>query len=55
MTEDIDIMTDLLDLTRVTMGELRSLDHPILDEALQRVAEEAKTSVESTAGFQAAI
>jgi FXSXX-COOH protein len=50
-----DIVTDLADLTHVPLVELRSLDNPILTEALQRVAEEAKNSVDAISGFQAAI
>jgi FXSXX-COOH protein len=55
VAEPTDIVTDLIDLTHVLLDELRSLDHPILDDALRRVAEEAKNSVDAIAGFQAAI
>jgi FXSXX-COOH protein len=47
--------TDLADLTKVPLSELRSLDNPILTNALRRVAEEAKDADDATAGFQAAI
>ena len=47
--------TDLADLTRVPLSELRSLDHPILTNALRRVAEEAINSDDAISGFQAAI
>lgn len=47
--------TDLADLTKVPLAELRSLDHPVLTNALRRVAEEAKDSGDVVAGFQAAI
>jgi FXSXX-COOH protein len=50
-----DFVTDLLDLGHVLLAELRSLDQPILADALRRVAEEAKNSVGAIAGFQAAI
>jgi FXSXX-COOH protein len=50
-----DIVTDLLDLGQVSLAELRSLNQPILADALRRVVEEAKSSVDPIAGFQAAI
>ena len=50
-----DVATDLVDLGQVSLTELRSLDQPILSDALRRVAEEARSSVDSVAGFQAAI
>jgi FXSXX-COOH protein len=50
-----DFETDLADLTQLPLSELRSLDHPILTNALRRVAEEAKDSSDAVAGFQAAI
>ena len=55
MAEPNDIVTDLVDLTHVLLAELRSLDQPILDDALRRVTKEAKNSVEAIAGFKAAI
>lgn len=50
-----DVTTDLIDLGRVSLSELRTLDQPGLPDALRRVAEEAKNSVDAIAGFQAAI
>ena len=50
-----DVETLLVDLGQVSLTELRSLDQPILSDALHRVAEEAKNSVDVIAGFQAAI
>ena len=50
-----DVVTDLLDLGQVSLAELRSLDQPILADVLRRVVEEAKSSVDAIAGFQAAI
>jgi FXSXX-COOH protein len=50
-----EFVTDLVDLTNVSLADLRSLDHPILTKALQRAAEEARDSVGVVAGFQAAI
>jgi FXSXX-COOH protein len=50
-----DVATDLIDLGQVSLSELRSLDQPILSDALRRVVEEAKNSVDAIAGFQAAI
>lgn len=50
-----DVATDLVDLSQVSLTELRSLDQPILSDALRRLAEEAKNSVDAIAGFQAAI
>lgn len=50
-----EFVTDLVDLANVSLADLRSLDHPILTKALQRVAEEARDSVGVVAGFQAAI
>ena len=47
--------TGLADLTKVPLSELRSLDHPILTNALRRVAEEGKDSGDAISGFQAAI
>jgi hypothetical protein len=55
VAEPTDIVTDLADLTKISLAELKSLDQPILDDALQRVAEEAKKSVDAIAGFQATI
>jgi FXSXX-COOH protein len=48
-------ITDLVDIASVALTDLRSLDHPILTQALQRAAEEARDSVGVVAGFQAAI
>lgn len=50
-----DVATSLIDLGQVSLSELRSLDHPILSDALRWVVEEAKNSVDAFAGFQAAI
>jgi len=50
-----EFVTDLVDLTNVSLADLRSLDHPILTKALLRAAEEARDSVGVVAGFQAAI
>jgi FXSXX-COOH protein len=50
-----EFVTDLVDLANVSLSDLRSLDHPILTEALQRAAEEARNSDGVVAGFQAAI
>ena len=50
-----DVATDLVDLSQMSLNELRSLDQPILSDALRRVVEEAKNSVEAIAGFQAVI
>jgi FXSXX-COOH protein len=47
--------TDLADLTKIPLSKLRSLDHPILTNALRRVAEEAKDSSDAMSGFQAVI
>jgi FXSXX-COOH protein len=55
VAEPTNIVTDLIDLTHVLLAELRSIDQPILNDALRRVAEEAKNSAEVIAGFQAAI
>ena len=55
MDELDEFVTDLVDLTNVSLADLRSLDHPILTKALQRAAEEARDSVGVVAGFQAAI
>lgn len=55
MDESDEFVTDLVDLVDVPLADLRSLDHPILTKALQRVAEEARDSVDVVAGFQAAI
>ena len=49
------IESDLADLTKVPLSELRSLDHPVVTDALRRAAEEAKDSGDAIAGFQAAI
>lgn len=50
-----DVVTSLLDLGQVPLAELRSLNQPILTDVLRRVVEEAKSSVDAIAGFQAAI
>lgn len=55
VAESDEFVTNLLDLADVPLADLRSLDHPILIKALQRVAEEARDSVGVVAGFQAAI
>jgi FXSXX-COOH protein len=56
VTEAADFFeSDLADLTKVPLSELRSLDHPILTNALRRVAEEGKDSGDAISGFQAAI
>jgi FXSXX-COOH protein len=47
--------SDLVDLADVPLADLRSLNHPVLAKALQRVAEEAKVSIDVVAGFQSAI
>ncbi len=55
MTESADFVSDLIDLTQMSLAELRSLDRAILSEALRRVAKEVENSVDVIAGFQAAI
>jgi FXSXX-COOH protein len=55
LDESDEFVTDLVDLSDVPLADLRSLDHPILTKALERVAEEARDSVDVVAGFQAAI
>lgn len=55
MAEPTDLVTDLADLTHVSLDELRSLDKPALNTALRRIAEEANNSADAIAGFQAAI
>jgi len=56
LVDELDeFVTDLVDLADVTLEDLRSLNHPVLLRALQRVAEEARDSVGVVAGFQAAI
>lgn len=47
--------TDLADLTKIPLSKLRSLDNPILTNALRRVTEEAKDSGDAISGFQAVI
>jgi FXSXX-COOH protein len=53
--EPDDFVTDLSDLTRVPLADLRSIEHTILTEALHRVVKEARDSGAVVAGFQAAI
>lgn len=55
MTESVGFVSDLVDLTQMSLAELRSLDQSILGEALRRVAKEAEGSLDVVAGFQAAI
>jgi FXSXX-COOH protein len=55
MANPTDLVTDLVDLTRFPLTQLRSADNPILIDILRRVAEEAENSVDAIAGFQAAI
>ena len=55
MAEPVDFVSDIIDLTQMSLAELRSLDQSILGEALRRVAKEAENSVDVIAGFQAAI
>jgi FXSXX-COOH protein len=50
-----EVATDLVDLGQVSLSELRSLDQPILSDALRRVVEEANNSIDAIAGFQAVI
>jgi FXSXX-COOH protein len=50
-----DLVSDIANLTQTLLAELRSLDHPVLADALRRVAEEAKDSNDAIAGFQAVI
>ena len=50
-----DLVSDIANLTQTQLTELRSLDNPILADALRRVTEEAKNSSDAIAGFQAAI
>lgn len=50
-----DVSTDLVDLGQVSLSDLLSLDQPILSDALRRVVEEAKNSIDVIAGFQAVI
>lgn len=55
MNESDEFVTDLVDLTDVPLADLRSINHPILREALERVVGEAKDPVDVVAGFQSAI
>jgi FXSXX-COOH protein len=55
VADPTDLVSNIVDLTQTPLAELRSLDHPILTDALRRAAEEAKNSVDAIAGFQAAI
>ena len=55
MADATDLVSDIANLTQTQLTELRSLDHPILADALRRVTEEAKNSSDAIAGFQAAI
>jgi FXSXX-COOH protein len=50
-----DVVSGLIDLTEIDLGEVATLDNSILAHVLQRIREEAEHPDEAVAGFQASL
>lgn len=50
-----DVVSDLIDLTELDLGDLDALDNPVLAGALRKIHDEIEHPEEAVAGFQSSL
>lgn len=47
--------SDLIDVGRLTLAQIRKLDHPVLADCLERILRDADRGADAVAGFNSSI